>query len=367
MTALKNGGIVGDEGFEFPQARIDGAGFADMAMNGLLRLEAVASDAENDAFVAWNFSRVDELASAGDGDATGRFGKNTCIFREVTNAANHFFVRAIFGTAAGLGHATDGVVAVRWRADGEGFDDRIRVRYGLDDIRVFFVGLRDRRASAGLGAVDGKGLFIEDADADELLVSLVDLREERSAGHRDDGVLGQLPAELLSDFEAHAFRAFCVVGTEVYVHEAPAVFTGDFGAKAVDLVVSSFNGDHLGAVNERTDNFAFFEVRRNEDIAGETRCGGIGSDGVSQIARRGAGDNFETEFLGPTERHGNHAILEGQGGVVDRVVFDIKLINSEMLGEPVGTHERSEPHLLTDCGISIDGQKFAVAPHRLRA
>ena len=195
----------------------------------------------------------------------------------------------------------------------------------------------------------------------------MDLREERSAGHRDDGVLGQLPAELLGDFEAHAFRAFCVVGTEVYVHEAPAVFTGDFGAKAVDLVVGSFDADHLRAVNERTDNFAFFEVRRNEDIAGETRCGGIGSDGVSQIARRGAGNNFETEFLGPTERHGNHAILKGEGGVVDRVVFDIKLINSEMLGEPVGTHERSVAHLLADCGISIDGQKLAVAPHRLRA
>ena len=143
MTAFENGGIVGDEGFEFAQARIDDAGFTDMAMNGLLRLETVAGDAENDALVAWDFSRVDELASAGDGDATGGFGKNTGIFREVTNAANHFFVRAIFGAAAGLGHAADGVVAVRWRADGEGFHNCIRVRYGLDDIRVFFVGLRN--------------------------------------------------------------------------------------------------------------------------------------------------------------------------------------------------------------------------------
>lgn len=75
MSALENGGIVGDEGFEFPQARIDDAGFADMAMNGLLRLEAVAGDAENDTLVAWDFPCLDEFAGAGDGDATGGFGK----------------------------------------------------------------------------------------------------------------------------------------------------------------------------------------------------------------------------------------------------------------------------------------------------
>ena len=92
MTALENGGIVGDEGFEFPQTWIDDAGLADMAMNGLLRLKAVAGDAENDALVAWDFSCLDEFASAGDGDATGGFGKNTCVFSEVTNAANHLFV-----------------------------------------------------------------------------------------------------------------------------------------------------------------------------------------------------------------------------------------------------------------------------------
>lgn len=119
------------------------------------------------------------------------------------------------------------------------------------------MGLRDRRAPAGLGPVDGKGLFIKDADADELLVGLVDLREERPAGHRDDGVLGQFPAELLGDFEAHTFRALCVVGTEVHVHESPAVFTRDFGAEAVDLVVGPFDADHLRAVNQRADDLAF--------------------------------------------------------------------------------------------------------------
>ncbi len=143
VCAIENGGIVGDEGFEFSEARVDDAGFAAMAMNGLLRLEAVAGDAENNALVAWNFSRLDKFASAGDRDAAGGFGENTCVFSEVANAANHFLIRAIFSAATGLGHATDRVVAIRWSADGEGFHDRIRVRYGFDDIRVFFVGLRD--------------------------------------------------------------------------------------------------------------------------------------------------------------------------------------------------------------------------------
>ena len=97
-----------------------------MAVDGFLGFEAVAGDAEDDALVARNFSAFDELAGAGDGDASSSFGKNAGVFGEVADAANHFLIRAIVGTAACFIHAADGVVAVRRSADGEGFHNRVR-------------------------------------------------------------------------------------------------------------------------------------------------------------------------------------------------------------------------------------------------
>src|SRR5438445_230666 len=64
------------------------------------------------------------------------------------------------------------------------------------------------------------------------------------------------PAELLGDLEAHGLRAFGVVGPEIDVYEAPAVFAGDLGTEAVHVVVRAMDADDLRAVDERPEDFA---------------------------------------------------------------------------------------------------------------
>ena len=215
--------------------------------------------------------------------------------------------------------------------------------------------------------MDGEGLLVEDADFDEFLVGLVDLGEERAAGHRDDGVAWEFPAELLGNFEAHALGSFRVVRAEVHIHEAPAIFAGDLRAEAVHLVVGTFDADDLRAVNKRSDDFALLQVRGDEDIARETCGGGIGCHGVREVSGGGAGDYFEAQLTGAAERDGDNAVFKGKSGVVDRVVLDIKLFHTEVLREAVGPDKRGETNLRPDGGLTIDRQQLAVAPHRLRA
>ena len=158
--------------------------------------------------------------------------------------------------------------------------------------------------------MDGEGLLVEDADFDKFLVGLVDLGEERAASHRDDGVAWEFPAELLGNFEAHALGSLGVVGAEVHIHKAPAVFAGDLGAEAVYLVVGTFDADDLRAVNKRSDDFALLQIRGDEDIAREAGGCGIGGHGVRKVSGGGAGDDFEAKLAGAAECDGNHAVFE---------------------------------------------------------
>ena len=214
--------------------------------------------------------------------------------------------------------------------------------------------------------MDGKGLLVEDADFDKFLVGLVDLGEERAAGHRDDGVAWEFPAELFGNFEAHALGSLGVVGAEIHIHKAPAVFSGDLGAEAVYLVVGTFDADDLRAVNKRSDDFALLQIRGDEDIAREAGGCGIGGHRVGKVSGGGAGDDFEAKLAGAAECDGNHAVFERQSGVVDRVILDVKLFNTKVLREAVGPDERCETNLRADSGLAIDRQQLAVAPHRLR-
>ncbi len=77
----------------------------------------------------------------------------------------------------------------------------------------------------------------------QLFVRLVDLGQQRATGHRDDGVTRRAPAELFGDLESHRLGTFRVVGAQVHVDEAPAVFARDFRAQAIDLIISAVNAD----------------------------------------------------------------------------------------------------------------------------
>ena len=213
--------------------------------------------------------------------------------------------------------------------------------------------------------MDAPLLLRHDPQLGELLVALVDLRQERSRGHAHDRVVGHLPVELLLDLEAHALAALGVVGAHIDVHEGPAVFAGDLRAEAVDLVVVALDAHHVRAVHERVEHLALLQVGGNEDVGVEAGGGGIGGHRVGKIASGGAGHRLEAQFHGAAQSHAHHAVLERQRGVVDRVVLDPELADAEALGEAVGLHQRRIAHLAADRRLAGDRQQLAIAPHGL--
>ncbi len=91
-------------------------------------------------------------------------------------------------------------------------------------------------------------------------------------------MLGQLPAELLGDFEAMRLGALGIVRTQIDVDESPAVFVADLAAQAIDIVVVAFDGDGLGTVNGRADDFSLLEAVGDEHITIQARLGGVGGN-----------------------------------------------------------------------------------------
>src|ERR1700746_2898003 len=143
---------------------------------------------------------------------------------------------------------------------------------------------------------------------------------------------GKLPTQLLDDLETHRFRPFGIVGAEVNVDESPTVFSGDCRAKAIHVVIRALNSNNICAENQRTKNFARFQIRRYQDKALQARRSRIGRDRIRQISGRCAGHGIYPEFFGPAKSDRDNAILKGEGGIIDRVVLYVKLPDTEMPG-----------------------------------
>ena len=54
------------------------------------------------------------------------------------------------------------------------------------------------------------------------------------------------------------------------------------------------DADDVRAVDERAEHLALLEIGGDEHVAFQTRAGGVGGDGVGEIAGGGAGHDFET-------------------------------------------------------------------------
>jgi hypothetical protein len=109
-------------------------------------------------------------------------------------------------------------------------------------------------------------------------------------------VWGDAPAQLFDDFKTHALGTFGVIGAHIDIDEGPRVFARDFRAEPVDFVVMALDADDRRAINKRIEDFALLQVRRNEDVGFEAGGGGVGGDGIGQIAGGGAGHGGETQF-----------------------------------------------------------------------
>ena len=83
--------------------------------------------------------------------------------------------------------------------------------------------------------------------------------------HRDDHVIGRLPAELLGHLEGECLRPLGVVGPDVHVDEGPRrVLARQLGAQAVDVVVGPLDRHHVAAVDGGGHDLRRLEVVGDE-------------------------------------------------------------------------------------------------------
>src|SRR5205814_251799 len=134
------------------------------------------------------------------GDAAGRLGEDAFGLGQFLDGGNDLDIRDVFGPAAGIANGARGIDAVGGVADGQRAGDGVRA-LRLDDVAAVLYSLGDGRAARSLRAEEADRPVFDQAERDEFLECLADLRNERAASHGDDHVVRQTPAELLGDLE----------------------------------------------------------------------------------------------------------------------------------------------------------------------
>ncbi len=246
-------------------------------------------------------------------------------------------------------------------ADGERAGDGVGA-LGNDVVSSLLDGDGDGRAAGGLGSEEADRLFFDEAEVDELVEGLANFADERAASHGDDDVVGETPAELLGDLVAYGLGAFGVVGAEVDVDEAPGVLVGDLGAETVDVVVVAVDADETRTVDLGVEDFGWLEVGRNEDAGLEAEAGGLGGDGVGEVAGGGAADGLEAELLRVGQGDGDDAIFEAEGWEADGVVLDVEVGGADAFAEVLCADERGEAYGEVGLEAVGDGEERGVAP-----
>ena len=170
-------------------------------------------------------------------------------------------------------------------------------------------------------------------ERDQFVESLVDLGDQRAAGHGHDDVVGQAPAKLLGDLIADGLRAFGIVGPQIDVHEAPVVAFADLRAEAIHLIVISGDADQARAEDLRAQHLGRLEIGGDEDPGLEAHARGLRGHGIGQIARGRAAHHLEAEGLGLRQRHGHDAILERKRRETHGVVLQVETREPEARAE----------------------------------
>src|SRR4029077_6367119 len=107
--------------------------------------------------------------------------------------------------------------------------------------------------------------LLDQAELNQFIERLPDLRNQRSTSHGNDHVIRQAPAQLLGDLEADGLRSLGVIRTQVHVYKTPVVLVRNLRAQAVDLIVAACDADYFRAEHVRTQNLGRFEIGWNED------------------------------------------------------------------------------------------------------
>ena len=88
----------------------------------------------------------------------------------------------------------------------------------------------------------------------------------------------------------------------------------------------------------------------------------MGGDGIGQIAGRGTGNGFKSQFASPGQRDGHDAIFERERGMIDRIVLNVELVEAEVGAEILGAHQRRHPGMRAEKGRPFDRQEIGIAP-----
>ena len=192
--------------------------------------------------------------------------------------------------------------------------------------------------------------------------ALPDLGQERAGRHRNDHLVRRAPAELLDGLERQRLRAFRIVGANIDIHKGPAMFAGDLAAEAIDVVVIAFDLDHVRLIDQIPEDFRGFQIAGNEYVGAHPGGSRMGGDGIRQIAGRGTGNGFKAQFASPRDGHGHDSIFERQRGMIDRVVLDVELVQSEVGAEILGADQRGHPGMWAEKSRPFHRQEIGIPP-----
>src|ERR1700688_253205 len=105
------------------------------------------------------------------------------------------------------------------------------------------------RATGGLRSKEAYGTRFDPSEGYQFSKGFGYFGDERAARHGDHDVIRQTPAELFGNFVTVRLGAFGIVGTKIYVHEAPIEAVGDLSAEPIHMVVISVDAHDASAVN----------------------------------------------------------------------------------------------------------------------
>ena len=145
------------------------------------------------------------------------------------------------------------------------------------------------------------------------------------------------------------------------------MFTRDFAAEPVHIVVVALDLDHVRLVNQVAEHLRRFKVGRDEHVALHACRRRVSRDGVGQVAGRGAGHRFKAEFPRTCEGDRDDPIFERQGRMVHRIVLDIELVDAQIGAEIFRPHQRRQSRMGPDDRGAFDRQQVDIAPHAVRA
>ena len=330
---------------------------------GVGGLQAVAGDADDGGLVGRDAAVGVEARGDGCGDAACGLGKDAFGLGEFLDAGDDLDIGDVLGPASVCEDHLCGGGAVGGIADGERAGDGVGPLRN-DVLSSLFDRDRDGRAAGGLRAEEAHGArrLLDQAEKDELVEGLADLADQRAAGHGNDDVVRQAPAELLGDLVADGLRAFRVVGAQVDVDEAPVVLVRDQRGEAVDVVVVAVDADEARAIDERVENLRGLEIGGHQDAGLQSEARGLRGDGVREVAGGGAADRVEAELARVGQRNGDDAILEAERGKADGVVLDVEAGGADARAEAAGVDQRREADGQIRLKALRHGQQPRVAP-----